>query len=178
MALDNLPLEATHCHFCCSLRFQASHQPTQFQGRGHRPHLSTGRASRAHCGNTCGTGNITGPAWKCLRHSRIPWKQPWRGIWGRVVGCCRRAVVSNSLRPHGLQHSRLPCPSPSPRVCSNSCPLSQMSSNHLILCRSFLLLPSILPSIRLFSKSQLVTSGDESIRASASASVLPMNIQG
>ena len=64
------------------------------------------------------------------------------------------SVVSASLRPHGLQHARLPCPSPSPRVCSNSCPLSWtwvMPSNHLILCCPVLLLSSILPSIRIFS---------------------------
>ena len=48
--------------------------------------------------------------------------------------------------PHVLQHARLPCPTPTPGACSNSCP-----SNHLILCRS-LLLPSIFPSIRVFSK--------------------------
>ena len=56
------------------------------------------------------------------------------------------SVVSNSLWPHGLQHSRLPYPSLSPRVCSNSCP-----SKHLILCCSLLLLPSIFASIKVFS---------------------------
>ena len=63
------------------------------------------------------------------------------------------SVVSNSLQPHGLQHSRLPCTSPSSRVCSNSFIFveSVMPSNHLILCRPFLLLPSIFPSIRVFS---------------------------
>ena len=55
------------------------------------------------------------------------------------------SVMSNSLQSHGLQHARLPCSSLSPRVCSNSCP-----SNHLILCHP-LLLPSIFPSIRVFS---------------------------
>ena len=53
--------------------------------------------------------------------------------------------MSNSLQPLGLQHTRLPCPSPSPRACSNSCP-----SNHLILCCPLLLLPSLFPSIRVF----------------------------
>ena len=62
-----------------------------------------------------------------------------------------RSVVSNSLLPHGLQHAKLPCPSPSPGACSNSCPSeSVMSYNHLILCHP-LLLPSIFPSIRVFS---------------------------
>ena len=59
-------------------------------------------------------------------------------------------VVPGSLWPHGLQHTRPPCPSPALRVCSNSCPLPVMPSNHL--CRPFLLLPSIFPSIRVFSK--------------------------
>ena len=57
--------------------------------------------------------------------------------------------MSDSLRPHGLQHARLPCPSLTWEAYSNSCPLSRWS-NHLILCHS-LLLPSIFPSIRVFS---------------------------
>ena len=59
------------------------------------------------------------------------------------------SIVSNSLWRHGLQHARLPCPSPSPEIFSNSCPL--MPSNHLILCRSLLLLPSMFPRIGIFS---------------------------
>ena len=60
------------------------------------------------------------------------------------------------LRPHGLQHTRPPCPSPSPRVCSNSCPSSLViPSNHLILCHP-LLLPSVLPSIRVFSNESVL----------------------
>jgi len=58
-----------------------------------------------------------------------------------------RSVVSDSLRPHGLQHARLPCPSPFPGACSNSV----MPFNHLILCHPLLLLPSVFPSIRVFS---------------------------
>ena len=60
--------------------------------------------------------------------------------------------MSDSLRLHGLQHARLPCPSPTPGACSNSCPLikSVMPSNHFILCHSLLLLPSIFPRIRVF----------------------------
>ena len=62
------------------------------------------------------------------------------------------SVVSNSLQSHELQHTRLPCPSLSPRVCSNSCPLSQwFHLTHLILCSPLLLPPSIFPSIRFFS---------------------------
>ena len=62
------------------------------------------------------------------------------------------SVMSNSLHTHGLQHARLPCPSPNPGAYSNSCPFeSVMPSNHLILCRPILLPPSIFPSIRIFS---------------------------
>ena len=60
--------------------------------------------------------------------------------------------MPDSLQSHGLQHARLPCPPPSPRACSNSCLIkSVMPSNHLILCHTLLLLPSIFPSIRVFS---------------------------
>ena len=64
------------------------------------------------------------------------------------------SVMFDSLRPHELQHARPPCPSPTPGVHSDSCPLSQC---HLILCRPLLLLPPIPPSIRVFPMSQLFT---------------------
>ena len=68
--------------------------------------------------------------------------------------------MSNSLWPHELQHARLPCPSQTPRACSNSCPSSQwchpMPSNHLILCHPLLLLPSIFPSIKVFSNESVL----------------------
>ena len=67
-----------------------------------------------------------------------------------------RSVVSNSLRLHGLQHARLPCPLPTPRACSNSSIASVILSNHLILCHPLLLLPSIFPSIRVFSKESVL----------------------
>ena len=70
-------------------------------------------------------------------------------IWVSVQFSC--SVVSDSLQPHGLQHARPPCPSPTPGVCSNSCPLPVFPSNYLILCHSLLLLPLIFPSIRVFS---------------------------
>ena len=56
--------------------------------------------------------------------------------------------------PHELQHTRLPCPSLSPGVCSNSCPL--MPSSHLIICHPLFLLPSIFPSIRVFSSESVL----------------------
>ena len=86
--------------------------------------------------------------------------------------------MSNSLRPHGQQHARLPSPSPSPGACSNSCPLSQWC--HPTISSSVIPFPSCLqsfPASGSFLMSQLFTSGGQSIGASASASVLPMNIQ-
>ena len=61
-----------------------------------------------------------------------------------------------SLRPHRLQHARPPCPSPAPRVYSNSCPSSVMPSNHLIFCHPLLLPPSVFPSIRVFSNESVL----------------------
>ena len=91
--------------------------------------------------------------------------------------CCSVAVTSDSLRARGPQHtSRLPCAPLSPGVCLDSCPLkSVMPTSHLILCCP-LLLPSVFPSIRSFLVSQLFASGGHSVGASASASVLPVNI--
>ena len=86
------------------------------------------------------------------------------------------SVVSDSLRPHGLQHARLPCPSPSSRVCSNSCPLSQWC--HPTISSSvfpFSSCPQSFPASGSFLVSQFFASGGQSI--GVSASVLPMNIQ-
>ena len=89
------------------------------------------------------------------------------------------SVVSHSLQLHGLQHTRLPCPSLSPRACSNSCPLSwwyypTISSSVV----PFSSCPQSFPASRYFPMSQLFASGGQSMGPSALASVLPMNIQG
>ena len=83
-----------------------------------------------------------------------------------------------SLWPRGLQHPQLPCPSPAPRVCSNSCPLSLWC--HPTISSSvvpFSSCPPSCPASGSFPTSQIFTSGGQSIGASASASVLPMNTQ-
>ena len=68
-----------------------------------------------------------------------------------------RSVRSNSLQPHGLQHVRPPCPSPTPRVYSNSMSIeSVMPSNHLIIHHPLLVPPSIFSSIRVFSNGLLL----------------------
>ena len=89
-----------------------------------------------------------------------------------------RSVVSNSLWPHESQHTRPPCPSPTPGVYSNSCPSSRWrhpaTSPSVI---SFSSCPQSFPASGSFPMGQLFTWDGQSIRVSASASVLPMNTQ-
>ena len=88
------------------------------------------------------------------------------------------SVVSDSLQPHELQHARPPCPSPTPGVHPNSCPLSWWC--HPTVSPSvvpFSSCPQSFPASGSFQISQLFTSGGQSIGVSASASVFPMNIQ-
>ena len=88
------------------------------------------------------------------------------------------SVMSDSSRPYALQHTRPPCPSPTPRVYTNSCPLSQWChptiSSFVILFSSCL---QSFPASGFFPVIQFFASGGQSIGVSASASVLPMNIQ-
>ena len=89
-----------------------------------------------------------------------------------------RSVTSDSLWPHGLQHTRLPCPLPTPGVYSNSCPLSRWC--HPAISSSvvpFSSCPQSFPASGSFQMSQFFASDGQSIGVSASASVLPMNIQ-
>ena len=89
-----------------------------------------------------------------------------------------RSVVSDSLWPHGLQYTRPPCPSPTPGLHPNPCPLSQWC--HPTILSSvipFFSCPQSFPESASFQMSQLFTSGDQSIGVSALASVLSMNIQ-
>ena len=88
------------------------------------------------------------------------------------------SVVSSSLWPHESQHARPPCPSPTSRVHSNSCPLSRWC--HPAISSSvipFSSCPQSLPALGSFPMSQLFASGGQSIGVSASTSVLPMNTQ-
>ena len=90
----------------------------------------------------------------------------------------RCSVMSDSLWPCELQHARLPCPSPTPRTCSNSCPSSRRC--YPTISSSVVPLSSCLQSFSAsgsFPMSQLFASGGQNIGASASASVLPMDIQ-
>ena len=106
---------------------------------------------------------------------KCPSIQEWRKkMWSVEFSC---SVVSNSLQPHGLQHTRLLCPSPTLEACS--CLWSWWC--HPTISSSVVPFSSCLqsfPASGSFPMSQFFASGGQSIRASASASVLPMNIQG
>ena len=122
-------------------------------------------------------------------HQTLCWLKcgPWTSSTTRLGACekCRlsvqfsRSVVSDSLWPHGLQHARHPCPSPTPGVHPDSRPLSRSChpaiSSSVIPCSSQL---QSFPASGSFPMSQLFASRGRSIRALASSSVLPMYIQG
>ena len=104
-----------------------------------------------------------------------------RGAWWATVQFSSvqfsHSFMSNSLRSHGLQHPRCPCPSPTPRIYSNSCPLSWWCHPTISLSViPFSHLQSF-PASGSFQMSQFFPSHGQSIGVSASASVLPMNIQ-
>ena len=101
--------------------------------------------------------------WQTIVHGVAKTEQPSTAQHSTAYGSnwvsqFSHSVVSGSSRPHGLQHVRLPCPSPAPGVYLNSCPLSRWChpSNHLILCCPLLLPPSIFPSIRVFSSESVL----------------------
>ena len=113
-----------------------------------------------------------------------PWwylRKDWEGlgeVWASLLLLFSHLVVSDYLPPHGLQHARLPCPSPSPGACSNSRPFSQWCNPAISssVIPFFSRLQSF-PASGSFQMSRLFTSGGQSVGVSASASVLPKNIQ-
>ena len=114
--------------------------------------------------------------------SQEKWQTCKQKSWVTYLSHCSvqfsHSVVSSSLRPHGLQHARPPCPSPTPRVYSDSCPLSRWC--HPAISSSVDPFSSCLqsfPASGSFPMSQFFASGGQSIGVSASALVLPMNIQ-
>ena len=105
----------------------------------------------------------------------VKWLKRLKGIINHQFS---HSVMSDSLRPHGLQHARLPCPSPTPGAYSSSCPLSWWC--HPTISSSVIPFSSRLqsfPTSGSFLMSQFFASGSQTIGVSASASVLPMNIQ-
>ena len=113
--------------------------------------------SKSHCPQAATllpTSSLTLPVRELLCPPLQMTASSWPASWSSVQ--FSRSVVSDSLWPHGLQHAKPSCPSPTPGVYSNSCSLSRMPSNHLILCHPLLLLPSIFPSIRVFSNESVL----------------------
>ena len=114
-----------------------------------------------------------------LTHLKRPWGwevQVQHAGWFKFQFSC--SVMSDSLRPHGLQHARLPCPSPTPRVYPKPCTLCWWC--HPTISSSvvpFSSCPQSFPASGSFPVSQLFSSGGQSIGVSASTSVLPMNTQ-
>ena len=116
---------------------------------------------------------------KLQQHADFSLKSKWHFTRPSAAVQFSLSVVSNFLWPHGLQHAKLPYPSLSPRDCSNSCPLSQWC--HPTISSSVIPFSSHLqpfPASGSLPMSRLFSSGGQSTGASASASILPMNIQG
>ena len=110
---------------------------------------------------------------------RVPCDQIWKKVSSKMLLFFSRPLVSNCLQPLGLQHTRPPLPSPSPEVCPSSWPwhwrcCPAISSSDTI----FSFYPQSFPASWVFPMSQLFISGDQNTRASASASVLLVCIQG
>ena len=132
-------------------------------------------------------GDPTSPFWRrsVLGVLWKDWCWSWDsssqlGSWANFRNSVQfsHSVVSDSLQPHGVQQARLPCPSPTLRAFSNSCPSSLWC--HPTISSSVVPFSSCLqsfPASGSFSMSQFFASGGQSIGAAASASVLPMNIQ-
>ena len=111
---------------------------------------------------------------------KINWAHPYQLslLWSSYSQLFSRSVLFDSLRPHELQHAKPPCPSPTPGVHPNPCPLSRWC--HPTISSSvvpFSYCPQSFPASGFFQMSQLFTSGDQSIGVSASTSVLPRNTQ-
>ena len=123
---------------------------------------------------------MSGPLWGSspqnrLARAKLQWREPSSATESSVQ--FSRSVMSDSLRPHGLQQARFPCPSPTPGPCSNSCPLSQWC--HATISSSAVPFSSCLqsfPASGSFQMSQVCIRWPI-IGVSASTSVLPMNTQ-
>ena len=141
------------------------------------------------CGDLLYDGCLSYLDWRCCEGSDyVPFKiviSTWHSNWANEYLLNKfssvhfsHSVVSNSLWSHGLQHTWHHCPSPTPRACSNSCPESRW--HHPTISSSVVPFSSCLqpfPASGSFPISQFFASGVQSIGVSASASLLPMNIQ-
>ena len=173
----------------CPLPPPDSYQFSSVQGF---PDSSDGKVSACNVGDpgsilvlgrSPGEENVSPLQYSCLENSMDwPWDCKESDMTEQLTLSLSvqfsRSVVSDSLQSHGLQHARLPCPSPTPSACSNTCPSSWWC--HPTISSSVVPFSSCLPFFPAsgsFLVSQFFTSGGQSIEALASASVLPMNIQ-
>ena len=153
--------------FCCWLRdSKAQSRISACSRRSNQPERSENKAD-------------TGGAETLLWESWILWNQQITNIFNKISSVqFSHSVVSDSLWSHGLQHTRSPCPSPTPRAYSNSCPLSRWG--HSTTSSSVIAFSSRIqcfPASGSFPTSQFFASGSQRIGVSASTSILPMNIQ-
>ena len=137
-----------------------------------KPHAQGDGIRRRDCGEV-----IRSWGWSLMKMSNAVMKETTeRPLIFSTKGCC--SVTESCQRPHGLQHIRLPCPSLSPGVCSNSCPLSRWCHPTILSSVTpFSFCIQSFPAPGSFPVNRLLASGGQSRGASASASVLPMNIQ-
>ena len=153
------------------------------QRNGRLRELGAGRrgaARRAHARSDPSCSEPASRLSNAILYEEVEHPGTWylRGFWNNSPVQFSCSVVSNSLQPHGLQHTRPSCPSPTPGVYSNVCPLSRWC--HSTISSSVVPFSPHLqsfPASGSFQMSQLFPSGDQSIGVSASASALPMNIQ-
>ena len=152
-------------------RISGTEEPVGLPSMGlHRVGHDWRDLAAAAAGFSCGPREVSQATEKDQRfqHSNSLWFR-----WAQFS----HSVVSNSLRHHGLQHARPPCPSPTPRAYPDSCPSSQWC--HPAISSSVVPFSSCLqscPASGSFPMSQFFTSSAQSIGVSASASVLPMNL--
>ena len=126
----------------------------------------------SHCFDYCRLVELS-EVWEGYASYTVLFPQDCFGYSGSSIQFSS-SVMSDSLRPHRLQHSRLPCPSSTPRAYSNSCPLSRYC--HPTILSSVVAFSHLqfFPASGSFQMSQFSTSGGQSVGVSASASVLPM----
>ena len=192
----SFPWKLRWCHFSFISLVKAATEPTHI--RGHRPHLFMGGASKNlwlsvnHgsgfflfffflfiLSSSCSSSTSDKNVWNhyCVPDTLLSVPAAYKREKFNSVQFSR-SVVSDPLRPHESQHARPPCPSPTPGVHSDSCPLSQWC--HPAISSSvvpFSSCPQSLPASESFPMSQLFAWDGQSIGVSASGSVLPMNTQ-
>ena len=133
--------------------------------------MKKGEGWKSIAGRGCGWG--TGTQWTSDILA-VAW---FRQTYSKMIPSVSGSVMSNSLWRHEPQHTRFPCPSPTPGVFPNPCPLCPWCHPTISSCHPFSSCPQSFPASGSCQMSQLFTSGGQSIGVSASASVLPMNTQ-